>query len=251
MKISEDQIGRSIELESPPRRIVSLVPSQTEFLLDIGAPVVGRTSYCIHPASMAEEIPIVGGTKNFRIDKIQELAPDLIVGNKEENSKSGIQKLMTQFPTWISDVKTLHGAFDMMQTLGEVCEYQKESQRIIADCREALHKVKATQQGSAIYMIWKDPWMAAGKGTFIDEIMQHLGYRNAVKEERYPQISSEVLQDLDVDHVLLSSEPFPFEKRHSEEMRNLKPHSQISIVDGELFSWYGSRLRKWYDYATS
>lgn len=244
-KTYTDQMGREVKLASPPRRIISLVPSQTEFLLDIGAPVVGRTKFCVHPKNKVADIPVIGGTKNFHLDKIRDLSPDLIIGNKEENYKEGIEALEKEFLVWMSDIHTIDDSFKMMQSLGQICEKVKETEGIIAACQTAINEVKGSKSGSVIYLIWKNPWMVAGANTFIDHMLSHLGYNNSITEERYPEIAEKQIAFLNPDKILFSSEPFPFKDEHLNEARLQFPNAKCELVDGELYSWYGSRLREW------
>lgn len=238
-------MGREVEVPVLPKGIISLVPSQTEFLLDIGAPVVGRTKFCIHPADKVKDIPIVGGTKNFRFDVIRNLKPDLIIGNKEENYEEGIEELTQDFPVWMSDIYTMEDAFQMMTTIGHLCDLEARADEIIRECREATESVKGSKSGKVIYLIWSKPWMAAGKNTFIDHMLTHLGYENLVTEERYPELTTEQITELNPDKILFSSEPFPFKEEHLTEAKSQWPSAKGQLVDGELYSWYGSRLRKW------
>ena len=238
-------MGREVKIPSQPRRIVSLVPSQTEFLLDIGAPVVGRTKFCVHPKEKLADIPIIGGTKKFHFDKISELKPDLIIGNKEENYKYGIEKLENDFPVWMSDIFTLEDAFEMMTSIGSLCDLDNQANNIVNECRHAMEKVKGSKAGKVIYLIWNKPWMAAGKNTFIDHLLNHLGYENLVTEERYPELTTEQITQLNPDKILFSSEPFPFKEEHLDEARAFWKNAECELVDGELHSWYGSRLRFW------
>lgn len=241
----QDQMGREVIITTLPRRIISLVPSQTEFLIDIGAEVIGRTKFCIHPADKVKDIPIIGGTKNFRIEAIRKLKPDLIIGNKEENYQEGIDELAKEFPVWMSDIYTLQDSFQMMTTVGRLVNREKRSIEMVDECQNALEKVKGTRSGKVIYFIWKNPWMAAGKNTFIDHLLSYLGYENLIKEDRYPELSDQEISNLNPDQLLFSSEPFPFKEIHIEEAESQWQKSKSQIVDGELFSWYGSRLRKW------
>lgn len=238
-------MGRKVSFSFPPKRIISLVPSQTEYLLDIDAPLVGRTKFCIHPKGLVKDVPIIGGTKNFRFEKIRELYPDLIIGNKEENYQEGIEALAEDFPVWMSDIFTLDDAYDMMRSLGDICQLGEQSNKIVAACTSAMEKVQGKHAGTAIYLMWYNPWMAAGKNTFIDHLLHHLGYENIIKEARYPELSPEAIEALHPDHVLLSSEPFPFKEKHVLEAKSRWPKATIQLVDGELFSWYGSRLSAW------
>lgn len=238
-------MGREVTFSFPPKRIVSLVPSQTEFLIDIGALVVGRTKFCVHPEKRVREIQVIGGTKNFRFDAIQALNPDLIIGNKEENYQEGIEKLSQDFPVWMSDVYSLDDAFNMMKSLGEFCDLKVQSDEIIQDCRSEMNKAKNSKSGKVIYLIWQNPWMAAGKNTFIDHLLSHLGYENLIQEERYPGLAFDEITKLNPDIILLSSEPYPFRQKHIDKCQSMWPEIECQLVDGELYSWYGSRLRKW------
>lgn len=241
----KDQMGREVIFSFPPKRIISLVPSQTEFLLDIVAPVVGCTKFCIHPKERIADIPVIGGTKKFRFDTIRDLNPDLIIGNKEENYREGIEKLEKDFPVWMSDISTLEEAFAMMESIGSICDRESATQRIVKECKTATEGIKGTKSGKVIYLIWKNPWMVAGKGTFIDHLLSHIGYENAIIDERYPELTNEQIASLNPDRILFSSEPFPFKKEHILEAENKWPNALCQLVDGELYSWYGSRLRDW------
>ncbi|MEO1255981.1 MAG: helical backbone metal receptor [Bacteroidota bacterium] len=240
-----DQMDRKVTFPFPPQRIVSLVPSQTELLIDIGAPVIGRTKFCIHPKPLVSDISIIGGTKNFRFDVIRELKPDLIIGNKEENYQEGISELEKEFPVWMSDIYTLSDAFIMMETLGRICKREEACDQIVMECKLALEKVKNSRSGKVIYLIWQNPWIAAGKNTFIDHVLSYLGYENMIQDERYPELTTEKISNLNPDQLLFSSEPFPFREKHIHKAKNQWPKVESLLVDGELYSWYGSRLRNW------
>lgn len=239
-----DQMGRQVAVPDSPKRIVSLVPSQTEFLIDLGAPVVGRTKFCIHPNDRVRELPIIGGTKNFRFDAIDDLNPDLIIGNREENYQEGIDQLAEKYPVWMSDITSLEDATNMMDALGTICGLPDQSDEIIQNVKRALQKVKHSLTGKVVYLMWKDPWMAVGRDTFINEILIHLGYENLVRKDRYPELTLDEIKQLKPDLILLSSEPYPFKESHVESCRLLFD-SECQLVDGELYSWYGSRLTNW------
>lgn len=236
-------MGREVNFHFPPQRIISLVPSQTEFLMDIGAPIIGRTKFCIHPEGRVEQIPIIGGTKNFRLDVIRQLKPDLIIGNKEENYEEGIAELEKEFPVWMSDIKSLDDAYTMMSSVGKMCDRDHESNQLIAGCQQAMKNVQNSRSGRVIYLIWKNPWMVAGRNTFIDHMLLHLGYENLIVEERYPTITEEEMVTLNPDYLFFSSEPYPFKEADVSVIQKKHSSIQCQIVDGELFSWYGSRLK--------
>ncbi len=240
-----DQMGEEVTFNFPPKRVLSLVPSQTEYLFDIGINVIGRTKFCIHPKEKVKKIPVIGGTKNFHFDRIRELDPDLIIGNKEENYKEGITQLRSSYPVWMSDIETMNDAYSMMGLLGKVCDREDEAAKVIVACRTALAGMYRTARGRVLYLIWQKPWMAAGHNTFIDHMLEFLGYENVLKDARYPELTDEAITELDPELILLSSEPFPFKEKHIKSVQALCPDAKCKLVDGELYSWYGSRLQYW------
>ncbi|MBS1556050.1 MAG: ABC transporter substrate-binding protein [Bacteroidetes bacterium] len=245
-----DQLQRTISFNYPPRRIVSLVPSQTELLFDLGLEeqIVGITKFCVHPLDKVKAKTKVGGTKNFNLDAIRLLQPDLIVGNKEENYQTGIEALEKEFPVWMSDIVTLQDALGMIQSVGKLTDKSLEADLLVERIRNSFSSIERRATCSVLYLIWKSPWMAAGKLTFIDSMLSAVGLKNVVEETRYPELFDAKIQALNPEVVFLSSEPYPFKERHVTELKNLLPNSTIQLVDGEMFSWYGSRLVKAADY---
>jgi ABC-type Fe3+-hydroxamate transport system substrate-binding protein len=250
MRIFSDQCGNRISLPRAPSRIVSLVPSQTELLHDLGLgnEVVGITKFCVHPASWKKEKAIIGGTKNFNFDVIDELQPDLIIGNKEENYKEGIEALQKKYNVWMSDIFSLDDALEMIEQVGEICERQEKATEIVDEIRSSFNKLSSAGQQRVLYLIWKGPWMCAGKNTFIDSMLLKIGFVNAVIRLRYPELASAEIADLHPDIIFLSSEPYPFKDKHISSLQEICPRSKVMLVDGEMFSWYGSRLRLAVDY---
>ena len=245
---SKDQLGDIIELPFPPRRIVSLVPSQTEFLFDIGleAEIVGVTRFCIHPEDKVKTIEKIGGPKRFDIDKIKALGPDLIIGNKEENYQEGINELKKDFPVWMSDIFTLPDAYNMMLELGRITNREKESVTIVDKIRKGVASLQqpVNTPKTCAYFIWRKPYMVAAGGTFINDMIRAFGLKNVFEANtRYPEINTAELSALNPDFIFLSSEPYSFSEKHFEEFKDLAPKAKVVLVDGELFSWYGSRLR--------
>jgi ABC-type Fe3+-hydroxamate transport system substrate-binding protein len=246
-----DQLGRRVAVPFPPQRIVSLVPSQTELLFDLGLgnKVVSVTKFCIHPAEARTKSTIIGGTKNFDFDKIAALKPDLIIGNKEENYQDGIEQLAEKYPVWLSDISNLTEALDMIRRVGFIVG-AKEKAGILADEIEVSFAALETSGAdkapvSAAYFIWRKPYMAAATGTFIDDMLRRAGFINAFAgQTRYPEITAEQLATATPQRIFLSSEPYPFAEKHRAEFQQICPDAKIEIVDGELFSWYGSRLQK-------
>ncbi|MCH6236742.1 ABC transporter substrate-binding protein [Cognataquiflexum rubidum] len=241
--IFTDQLNRAISLPNPPKRIVSLVPSQTELLVDLGLRdrIVGVTKFCIHPKGLKKEKTVIGGTKNFHFDKIESLQPDLIIGNKEENYKEGIEKLAEKYLVWMSDIFTLEDAYRMILSIGELTDTSIQAVQIVSQIKDGLDK-EFKLKGSAVYLIWKDPLIAIGSNTFIDSMLEKGGFKNLINQSRYPEIDLEEIVKLNPEFLLLSSEPFPFKEKHILFFQEKLPKTKIKIVDGEMFSWYGSRL---------
>lgn len=240
-----DQLNRTIFLSNPPKRIISLVPSQTELLVDLGLEdrIVGVTKFCVYPRDLRKEKTIVGGTKNYRFDIIESLQPDLIIGNKEENDQEGIEKLASKYPVWMSDILTVEDSLKMILALGKITDTRIMAEEIANQLKMDL-KEPLPFKGTAVYLIWNDPIMVAGPDTFINEMLSIAGFKNLIKTSRYPEVKYGDLQALNPDYLLLSSEPFPFKEVHLNLFKTLFPKSTVRIVDGELFSWYGTRLLK-------
>ncbi len=245
-----DQTGHEVCLEGIPKRIVSLVPSQTELLFDLGlgSRVVGRTKFCIHPKNQVKNIPIIGGTKKFNFDLIDEIAPDLILGNKEENYKEGIEQLRSKYPTWTSDIFDLDDALEMIEAIGTITDIRTEAFKMVDAIKVGWESLRGICEAKVLYFIWQKPYMVAGKNTFIDFVLSHLGFQNIVLQKRYPEIDEYVLMNYEPDIVFLSSEPFPFKEKHISEFKSLFPNARVQLVDGEMFSWYGSHLVKAAEY---
>ncbi len=245
-----DQLGNSISLSSSPKRIVSIVPSQTELLSDLGLDeeVIAITKYCIHPKNWFEEKIKIGGTKKLIIEKIKDINPDLIIGNKEENERKQVEELQKHFPVWISDIKNIEDALKMIEEIGKMTGKEKRSLEIQNQIREQFSwfKLQAksviSHPSSVLYLIWKKPFISAGKETFINHLLEICGLKNIVAKNRYPELSAEEIQKLNPELIFLSSEPYPFRQKHIKEFQSLCPNAKIVLVDGEMFSWYGTRL---------
>jgi ABC-type Fe3+-hydroxamate transport system substrate-binding protein len=242
-----DQMRRTIEVPTGPQRIISLVPSQTELLYDLGLceRVVGITKFCIHPEGWFRTKPRVGGTKKVDLGKVRALRPDLIIGNKEENERADIEALEREFPVWMSDVRDLPSAVDMIQRIGSITGTEERAASINAGITSAFSRlVLVAPTLSAAYFIWNEPLMVAGGNTFIADMMQRCGLLNAFghRTERYAEITAQELATADPDIILLSSEPYPFAEKHIAAFNMICPGAPVRLVDGEFFSWYGSRL---------
>ncbi|MFD1185210.1 ABC transporter substrate-binding protein [Pontibacter rugosus] len=239
-------MGKQLSLPKPPQRIISLVPSQTELLFDLGLAhrIAGITKFCIHPKEQAKQKPIIGGTKNFHFDKIDELQPDLIIGNKEENYKEGIEQLQQKYTVWMSDIYTLDDALEMLQQVGKLTDTEGKAAELEQGIKSGFEQLQPMQPSiKTAYFIWRKPYMAVGSHNIIDHMLQRCGFSNIFADlARYPEITPEQLQQANPQLILLSSEPYPFKEKHIQEFRELCPQALVKMVDGEMFSWYGSRL---------
>lgn len=246
MLIFKDQCGREIQLQDFPLRIVSTVPSQTELLCSLGLEnnIVGITAYCVHPKNLLFDKPVIGGTKDLQIEQILKLKPDLIIANKEENVKPQIEKLAETIPVWISDVETLEQGLDLISKIGDITGKKIEAEDLLTQIYIEKKVLKKTPPLRTLYFIWKEPFMTAGKSTYIGDILDFNGLKNSAptNEERYPQIAFDKLEDLDPELILLTSEPYSFSTKEAHELAVKFPNALVKIVDGEMFTWYGSRV---------
>ncbi len=243
-----DQCNKKIWITDNLKRIISLVPSQTELLFDLGLneEVIGITKFCIHPTSWLREKAQIGGTKNINIEKIQSLQPDLVIANKEENVKEQIEMIEKFCPVWTSDVHNVTTAIEMIQSIGMITQKQAEADTMIATLKDNFSKNKPNfPLLNACYLIWKDPYITVGGDTFINDMMHWCGLKNVFENDtRYPQILLKEIINLNCEVLLLSSEPYPFKEHHITLLQEELPTIKIFLVDGEMFSWYGSRLLK-------
>jgi len=228
-------------------RIISLVPSLTQLVLDLGLKdrIVGRTRFCIHPEELVANIPIIGGTKNPNIDKILSLEPDYIIANHEENRKEDIELLQDKVKVNITKINTIKDAIEVINELGIDLNVLPKSQALVNSIQELLLKAPQVDHLKTAYFIWKDPWMVASKKTYIDSVLSHYKLENVFSDEsRYPQVALDDLAKKSPNLILLSSEPYPFKEKHIAEIRNTCPDATILLINGEWFSWYGSGMLK-------
>lgn len=243
----KDQLGRELHINARPERIVSLVPSQTELLVDLGLGnrLVGVTKFCAHPEHIRKTTTVVGGTKAIHLDKIAALRPDLIIANKEENTLEMVEELSRLAPVWVSDVVSVTDQLDLVTKLGEILGMETAAHNLNNTTNEALAQLKQQLRGlpkeRVVYLIWKKPYMAAGRDTFINTMIELCGWENLVDELRYPELST--AQMCRADRILLSTEPYPFKEADVEELAKATARP-VQVVDGEFFSWYGSRFPK-------
>jgi ABC-type Fe3+-hydroxamate transport system substrate-binding protein len=240
-------LKNTTELLKKPTRIVSLVPSQTELLhfLELESETFGITKFCVHPSSWYRDKVKIGGTKNLNIEKIISLEPDLIIANKEENVKEQVEKLALDFNVWVTDVNNLDDAIQMIEDIGSITKKETKASSLIQSIRNEFsqnqHHLNVLK--NVVYLIWKNPYMTIGGDTFINNMLLQAGYKNLFDNTlRYPEVSIELLLDLKPEYIFLSSEPYPFSNKHLEELKTSLPDSEIMLVNGEMFSWYGPRL---------
>ncbi len=249
-----DQIGNEVYLSDAPKRIVSLVPSQTELLHYLGLEneMVGITRFCIHPKHWLENKTVIGGTKQFYFEKILSLQPDLIIANKEENYKEGIEQLQKHFPVWTSDIYNLSDALQMMQHIGSLTCKQHAAKTLTEKINSSFSTLNGAGNAAPLrvaYFIWRKPYMIAASNTFIHDMLERAGFENCFKHlQRYPEVSLQQLHETKSDVVMLSSEPYAFGEKHFGEFQQACPEAKVMLVDGEMFSWYGSRLLHSADY---
>ncbi|HET7628175.1 MAG TPA: helical backbone metal receptor [Bacillales bacterium] len=248
MRNMKDHLGRETAYPFPPKRVVSLCPSITETLFDLGLTekeVVGRTRYCIHPESLVKQVRTVGGTKKIKTDVVAELKPDLIIAEKEENPKETIEALEKDFPVFVADVRSYEDALTMIRDLGKLLDREKKAEALTEKIEQKFDFFGRVSPRSMAYLIWKNPYMAAGSDTFIDSMLQKAGFTNvfANRPERYPEIEVADLRQASPEFVFLSSEPYPFQDADRKELREHLSGCEIVAIDGEI-CWYGSRMLK-------
>lgn len=232
-------------MKSDYQRIVSLVPSLTELVIDLGMKdrLVGRTRFCVHPKEEVEDIPIIGGTKNPRLKKIRDRNPDYIIANKEENRRRHIEELEKDFEVNVTEIATIEDALITIHELGKTFGVPDKADELISGIQQHLEDRPSEPVLTAAYMIWKDPWMTVGHDTYIHDVMAHWNLENVFDEQtRYPKLKLEELKVRNPDLILLSSEPYPFKEKHTQIIEEACPASRVLLVNGEWFSWYGSHM---------
>jgi ABC-type Fe3+-hydroxamate transport system substrate-binding protein len=242
-----DHLQRQISVPAKPQRIVSLCPSLTETLyaLGLGAQVVGRTRFCIHPAQQVHKATRVGGTKQIDYARLDALTPDLIIAEKEENTPDMVEHLGQRYPVYVFDIETVAQATAMIGELGQLTGASLMATPLQQAIKTAWHLLPQIPPPARVaYLIWQDPLMVAGHDTYLQSVLTQLGFDNVFlgREERYPPITLDELRAAEPDWVLLSSEPYPFAASHREAFAAELPGARVELVDGEMFSWYGARM---------
>src|SRR5690625_103644 len=246
MKTITDQLGRTITYHFPPQRIISFAPAITEtmFHLNLQEKIVGRTRFCVHPKGMVEHAVNVGGTKDVKMDRVHDLQPDLIIVEKEENTKEMVAQLEQYYPVYAFEIQTVPDAIQMIVDLGKIVDRELQAKSLVQQINKSFAEFPRIYEGKRVaYVIWQDPYMVVGKNTYIQSLLEKLGFINpfAMMGGRYPTVKPEDFQQAQLDYVLLATEPFPFRKMHLSTFAHLAPEATIKIVDGEMF-WYGVKM---------
>lgn len=257
-EIINNLLGNKLSLKTTPTRIICLVPSLTELLFDLGLDkfIVGVTKFCVHPSDARKTKTIVGGTKHIKINKIKELSPDIILCNKEENTREIVEICNKIAPTHVSDISSLEDTYNLIIQYGILFNCMKKAEDLVdqIQCKatQFLKEIENRPVKEVAYFIWKNPWMAAGRNTFINHLLELNHFKNVFSDiERYPEVAIKDLKEKkDLELILLSSEPYPFKEEHVYEINTHVKSAQVIFVNGEYFSWYGSRLLKAFDYFT-
>ena len=250
----KDQLNRTLEFETTPKRIVCLVPSLTELIVDLGLEsyVVGVTKFCVHPTFIRTNKTVVGGTKQVHFDKIRALNPDVILCNKEENTKAMFAELEAIAPVHMSHICNFEDAIEIITLYGALFAVENKADTIIEGIQNKYvafcEFIADKRKFRAVYFIWKNPWMVAANETFINSMLVLNNFENSFAHlKRYPEIELETITDT-TDIIMLSSEPYPFKEQHILALEQRYPSSKVIVVNGEYFSWYGSRLDKAFAY---
>lgn len=244
-----DDLGTEISLAKVPQRVISLVPSITKTICDLGgeSQLVGVTKFCVHPVHIRHTAKKIGGTKNVNIGKIAALNPDLIIANKEENTRDDVLELQKIAPVFVTDIKNIADSFRMIEQFGILLGKRVEATKWLGKIKQRLELFQQrdfTEKPKVLYLIWKTPWMSVGGDTYIHEMLDLAGFTNVCAQlTRYPEILMPfVRQDYDPDFVFLSSEPYPFSDADAFEVGRFTHHAKTVFVDGEAFSWFGTGL---------
>ena len=243
-------LQKTVDLNCIPKRIISLVPSQTELLhyFNLEEETIGITKFCVHPKAWHQTKTKVGGTKTIHIKKIKELQPDLIIANKEENVQAQIEELAQDYPVWVTDVNNLNDALNMIKDIGELTKKEREANMLVIEIEASFNLFSSSlltvnPKLLTAYLIWQKPYMTVGGDTFINDMLLTCGFQNIFADKsRYPEVTIDDLQIANCQLLLLSSEPYPFKQKHIDELQVQLPGTKIILANGEFFSWYGSRL---------
>ncbi len=240
-----DHIGRTVTYSFPPKRIVSLCPGITEtlFALNLENEIVGRTRFCIFPKGTVEKVPAVAGTKDIQLDAIHAVHPDLIIVEKEENTKEIVDVLEKHYPVFVAEVQSVDEAYRMIQDMGQLTDRLQQANALVNDIKGQFNSLPSYANKRISYVIWRKPYMVVGNDTYIQSLLSRMGFINpfASFEGRYPVVTEDDFKNAQLDYVFLASEPYPYKDKHKEEFQKIMPKTVPLIVDGEMF-WYGAKM---------
>lgn len=249
-----DHLGRSVTFNYPPQRIISLAPAITETMyhLRLEEEIVGRTRFCIHPAKKVKNAINIGGTKDIKLERIHELKPDLIIAEKEENTKEIVELLEQHYPVFVFEVQTIQAAFNMIVDIGKLTDRLNEAIKLTDEIKSNFQPLPKVGGKRVAYVIWKKPYMVVGKNTYIQSLLEEMGFFNPfiTFTGRYPVVTIEDLQHAALDYIFLATEPYPFREKHLEEFTQMLPNTNVAIIDGEMF-WYGAKMIEAASYFTN
>ncbi len=241
----KDHLGRTVSLNGVPKRIISLVPAITETMYHLGLDkeIIGRTRFCKFPADKVQSAINIGGTKDIKLDRIHELKPDLIIAEKEENTKEIVETLEQHYPVFVFEVQHFKDVNRMIHDLGSLTDRKIAANELITNIQSAFQTLPKANGKRVAYVIWRKPYMVVGKETYIQSLLDEMGYINPFieAEGRYPVVTENDFEQAALDEILLASEPFPFQEKHFEEFQAFLPNIKPVIVDGEMF-WYGAKM---------
>ncbi|MFO8055328.1 MAG: helical backbone metal receptor [Bacteroidales bacterium] len=246
-KANSEDPTKNTPVDEYPGKIVSLCPSITETLIKLGLKdrIAGRTDYCYRPEGETEEIPKVGGPKDIDPEKIDHIKPDLIIAIKEENNRQQIEQLQKAYMVFVFDITTYTGALDMIIRLGELTGKQQEAVTLSDQIDNAFARIpQLNTPRSFLYLVWKDPLMAAGKRTYINNLLTSHGFVNCLDTfaQRYVTLNFEVFKKLEFELAFLPGEPYKFTAEDKKDILAFFPQTDIRLIDGEVFTWYGYRM---------
>ena len=233
-----DVLGRTFDFNTPPRRVVSLVPSITETLFDLGAgdTVIAITDFCIFPSDLP--LPRVGGTKNPYVDDIRALNPDLVHMNLEENLRRHADAIETFAPVFVTEPKSVDDVEALILQLGAIHHRNERATQLVTRLREERASLPKRAFTFAC-PIWKNPWMWCGGDTYVSRLVESAGGVNVLGDRlRYPQVALEDVLALRPDVTFLPDEPYLFTEQDSAKMQGSRV---VGPVPGHLFTWHGSR----------
>jgi len=254
----------------PPLRVISLVPSITELLFDLGLEpakeIVGRTRFCDRPPGRVDPVPTIGGTRTVEVDEVLGLEPELVIANRDENPREIVEELESRAEgpdVFVTDPASFDEAVRMIRDIGRLTGRPRPGGSIASEITELRDQLPEKDRGTALYLIWTEPYMSVSPETFVHDMLRLAGYQNVIGPSflyvhdyrspgaaRYPEVTVKEVIALRPDHVLLASEPFPFEAKHAQRLRKQLAEQDpayaeevgIRLVDGQYYSWYGSRL---------